>query len=248
MKKKVPLEILQKIQPLIDQYPNLITLVPDTSVIFKFKDADPDSVFHFTLVERNESTWKYILTYAPSSTYNVSETSSETDANKICEIFESWIINLKTYNELNTIFDDPAQKSYQKYYYDNYQIVDEDAEYAPFDPPRVLYLEEHLEAVKEFVEKNVELFKDPADAESIKASCDELIEELTVSPKNTVMKKLTNIWAKISKGGTKLMKKFLTEFGSELKKKLIEEGVTTITKYLSDHGGDIIDTVSSVIS
>ena len=76
----------------------------------------------------------------------------------------------------------------------------------------------------------------------------ELIEELTVSPKNTVMKKLTTIWAKISKGGTKLMKKFLTEFGSELKKKLIEEGVTTITKYLSDHGGDIIDTVSSVIS
>ena len=62
------------------------------------------------------------------------------------------------------------KKANQTYYYDNYQIVDEDAEYAPFDPPRVLYLEEHLEAVKEFVEKNVELFKDPADAESIKAS------------------------------------------------------------------------------
>ena len=58
MKKKVPLEILQKIQPLIDKYPNLITLVPDSSAVFKFKDSDPNSDFYFTMSFRNNSTGK----------------------------------------------------------------------------------------------------------------------------------------------------------------------------------------------
>ena len=229
MKKKIPLEVLQKIQPLIEKYPDVIIPIIDASVSFKFVDADPESDFYFLMHYRNDK-GKHVIKFSPSSSTVIGEYVVEAVIDDVVKYFESWVNILIGYNNLNTIFDDNAQNAYHKYYYDEFKIVDDDANYAPFDLPRIFLLEEHLENIKEFVDANIQLFKVPDVAESIKVACDELIEELTSTPKNVVMKKLTGIWAKITKSGTSLMKSFFKSFGEEFRKKLIEETATVLTK------------------
>lgn len=227
MKKKIPLEVLQKIQPLIDKYQDLIIPIMDPSVAFTLKDADPDSDFVFVVDHRN-SDGIHTVSYKPSSVSDVRSAKAGLSIDDIVKYFEVWLGILKSYQDTPTIFDDHAQKKYEDYYYQEYKVVSEDAAYAPFNPPQVLYLAGYLERVKEFVEHNADLFSDSKLIDEINQDCDTLAEELPTKPQNRVIKSISSIIAKIVKASVTVMKKFTTTVLPELRQAVLEKTIDVI--------------------
>jgi len=235
MKKKIAVAVWQKIQPLIDSYSKLFSPKKTDQLAFHLVDNDSESTFYFKS-KLQDTNGNFNVEFYPFSIELLKIHEETVSLEGLVNYIKKWADVLKTYEDTPTFYDDHAQKKYEDYYFEEFKIINPEADYAPFDPPKVIYLEYHIEQVKEFVNENASVFKNSEIVKEINSDCDNLLEELTSSSQNTVVKKLAKIWAKISKNGAKLLKKLLSSFGQELQKKLIEGGAESFTDFLGELG------------
>lgn len=232
MKKKLPLTVLEILEPFLSKKGNNYELAESGEYLLQFKDKDKASDFYFRIMKyKNGNELLLLIEFKPASKDSVENTQTWVRAGALEPHFTNWISLLDRYDKVKSIFDDPIIDAFKNEYYADWELVDEDADIAPFSPKKILLLDEHLE----YIESNIEKYKTETNEQEIleiKSNVSELRKNLTKKSKAWVVNNLSNIWAKITKQGPGLLKEFI----SEAKKEIIKGGA----KYLIEQATEII--------
>jgi hypothetical protein len=233
MKRNVPLEARIKLQTIIDENRDLVEPVDNPSVILHLVESVSNSPFFFTVEKQNQNA-KYLVKYMPQHSSTLTEGYFEYDIDDVAKTLKSWFNLLKGYKESRWIHDDHAQKKFEDFFYEEYKVDSEDADYAPFNPPQILRIAGAIENIKTFVDTHQALFDSHVTVEAIKQDCDKLTEELPTKAQNRVIKAIASIYARIIKVSISMMKKFNETAMPEVQQVLIEKGVEKVIELVSN--------------
>lgn len=233
MKKKIPLQVLETIEPYVNKKGTSFDSIDPNGFLLKFIDKDDSSDFYFNVeTYKIENGFQLLVDWKPSNKQTIANKKMWIKAEQLDSYFTNWLKLLDGYENVKTVFDDPILEAFADEYFTEFEIIDEDADVKPFSTKQVLLLDNHLESIQ----KRIDKFQTPenkAEIEKIKTNVEELRNNLTKKSKKWVIKQVSKIWAQITKQGPKLMKEFL----SETKKHAIKEGV----KLLFEKGADLIN-------
>ena len=220
-KKKLPLEILKALEKFVTLKGEQFDVIDPGNFLIKVKDKDKNSDFYFYVEQfKQESGFKLLIDVKPKDAQIVTNYRTWINTNELQNFFNNWVLLLKEYDKVKSFYDDPIVQSFADEYYAEFKIIDPNAEIEPFNPTQILLLDKHLESL----EKNITKYQNELNKDQLKEIKEEILDlrdNLTSKSKVWIIKKLSFIWAKITKQGTKLMKELL----SEAKKQIVKEGV-----------------------
>lgn len=238
-KKDLPLVILKTLEPYVGLKGDKFEVIEPKENLLKVIDKDVDSDFHFT-IEKYQRTqnggFQFLMTRSPKNGNDNGQYQAWLEISGLGGQFEAWLKLLDDYETTNSFFDDPIAKSFRDEFFAEFEIIEEDADINPLNTKQILLLDSYLDSVEaKLSEFTTE--QNSQDILEIKEDILQLKDNLTRKSKKWVVAKLTNIWAKIAKQGTKFIKEFL----SESKKELIKQGVKGIIDYVKENGQDLLN-------
>jgi len=238
-KKDLPLVILKSLEPYVNLRGEKFDVVDPKENLLKVIDKDSDSSFHFTIEKYqkdNNGKFQFLMNRIPRSVNDNGVYQTWVEISELAGQFEAWVKLIDEYETVNSFFDDPIAKSFKEEFYDEFELIDEEAEKKPLKTKQILLLDAYLESVDS---KLTELTtkQNSSEIQDIQADIVLLRENLTFKSKKWVVSKLTGIWAKIAKRGTKFIKEFLTES----KKELIKQGIKGLIDYIKENGADLLN-------
>ena len=166
-----------------------------------------NSVFYFNVskpVEEGASVTKNLqVNYKPQNVGTIASAKSQLEYKDIPPIFESWINVLKAYEkiDLNKFLGDFA-KVYEDEVYDDFEILDDDASYMPFDTPRIEFWYKYLSYVELVIKQEPE--QDRPEIQELLIGIVDLKENLATKTKAEVVSQYAKLAANAKKIGTKL--------------------------------------------
>lgn len=228
MKKKIPLAILEALQPLADSNLELVKPVKNGEIIFHLIDKDEESNFFYQVVRQELSNGVpgYIVEYQPRSKDDVSKYKVWLKLDQVISSVQSWLTLIAAYNKIQTVYDDPIIKSNQERFEKQFDIIDEDAEYAAFDLTQQIYLDDYLNSTraKLLALKDGKTELEVAELTELENEASEIQKNLTKEPKKAIVKRLAKFWAKAQKIGLDVIKEIFINVTVELTKKLLTGG------------------------
>lgn len=227
-KKEIPLIILESLQPFADQNSDIIKSINSDSLFFHLVDIDPNSDSYFKLIkyERRADGTFYQIEYKPSSKENTNAHNVFTKIDGVVSFAKIWIDLIKAYNALHKVHDDPILKAYEDHFFKQVDIVDGDADYAPFDIDRQLFLDQYLQNVDSSLEKlKSEKSKDEIDElSSLQEEAKLIRHDMTKLTKRKAVRRLSKFWARAQKVGLDVIKEIFINLASDFAKKMLTGG------------------------
>lgn len=237
-KKDLPLVILKLLEPYVNLKGSKFEVVDPKENLLKVIDKDSDSSFHFTIEKYQQNKngkFEFLMNRIPRNVNNNGVYQIWVEISGLSGQFEAWVKLLDEYETVNSFFDDPIAKSFKDEFYAEFEIIEEEAENHPLKTKQILLLDDYLESVdSKLTELTTE--QNSSEIQDIQADIVLLRENLTTKSKKWVVNRLTAIWAKIAKRGTKFIKEFLTES----KKELIKQGIKGLIDYVKENGTDLL--------
>ena len=233
-KKDFPLAILKALEKFVHLKGEKFTISPSKEFLVEIMDSDDESNFHL-IIEKHEFKKEglyILLNTKPTDENNIALTRKWIKIESLATEFENWMAILDEYRNTHSFFDDPIIKSFSDGYYAEFEIIDENSEIEPLNPKQILFLDKHLENIEQNITKH-ETESNKKELDEIKEDVIYLRENLTSKSKVWVIKKLSTIWAKLTKQGTTFLKEFL----SEAKKQVIKESV----KFLIEQAPELLN-------
>lgn len=229
MKKNTPLEIWERLQPLVDQNKEYIMAIPDNGSMFHVKDRDIKSSFFFKIVRQQSVNGRtsYYAEIAPRSTSSIEKHTTLGPPEHITEVFKQWIEIIKTYNSIQTVYDDPIIQANQARFEKQFEILDDDAETSSFNLDQQIFLNDYLDSAKTKIEalKDGRTTEEVNQLEDLKNEATEIQKLLTKETKNKIIKKLARFWAKAQKIGLDVIKEVIKDVAVEFTKKILTGGL-----------------------
>lgn len=228
MKKKIPLTILEALQPVADKNLDLTKTVKNSNSIFHLIDKDENSDFYFKVSKQEVRSGKlhYLIEYQPRSKDNVNAYSTLLTTEEVLVSIKKWLALLQAYNKIHTIYDDPILKSNQDRFEKQFDILNDDADTTSFDLSQQIYLDEYLSNVKSKLfalhEGRPEIQN--KELEEIAVEATEIQNNLTKETKRQIVKRLAKLWAKAQKVGLDVIKEIFVNVAADLAKKLLTGG------------------------
>ncbi|HXB13921.1 MAG TPA: hypothetical protein VNZ45_18170 [Bacteroidia bacterium] len=231
-KKDFPLAVLEQmekeIQPLLKTGFLVAHQIKDEQVIYHLIDnSEYDFFFKISQYTVDARGIRYIVGQKPSTKLNLESSEFWMTIKDLSNAYKTWIDIIDGYDKASFVHDDPIIKSYQAEFEKKFDIVDADADIAPFSLEQQLYLDNYLEHVK----KQMSLLKAGMNDEEQKPFMDiesdaiQLQKDLTRENKRKIVKKLSKILAKAQKIGLEVFKKVAIDFLTEFSKKLLTGGL-----------------------
>lgn len=232
MKKNLPLEILKSLEKFVNLQGDQFEVIEPKSFLLRIKDKDSKSSFYFNVEQyKQDSSFRLLIDFKPKDNQSVDNVRIWIPSKNLQAVFDAWVSILKEYEKVKSFYDDPIIKTFADSYFADFEIIDENADIEPFLPMQILMIDKHLDSISKGLIK-YRNDKNDTQIDDINADILDLRDNLTSKSKKWVVKRLSIIWAKITKQGPKLMKDLL----SETKKQLIIEGV----KMIINTGIDVI--------
>lgn len=228
-KKDIPIKVLEILEPFVLKKDKHFEIDYNSNALLKFIDTETDSDFYFEINKFEKEIITLIV--KPTNRSTINESSININSKDLGTYFENWIKILESYNNVKSVFDDPILKSFEEEYYTDFEILEEDKD-KPLENDKILLLDDYLENLV----KGLEVHKTEVNKSKIEEIQENIIilqENLTNNSRQEIAVKISKIFAKIKKLGTKYLKEFITE-GT---KQLISKGV----KLLIEHGPNIIE-------
>lgn len=225
MKNKIPYVVLERIQPLIDEYENLIEVDLDPNFAYKFAYAlGDDFYFH---VEHQSTNAKHRITYKPLSNAELKQHTAEVDVEQLVQVFKQWLTLMGKYAKINTIFDNISYATYQKEFLNDFKLVDPDADTKPFGFGQQSAIYDYLDNIRGLLPAYQESLPEEKWPElaAIEKECTDLQNDIPSLTQTQTVKRLTKIWGKARKLSIPIMKEFFKVFGNETMKELAKKGV-----------------------
>jgi hypothetical protein len=237
-KKDLPLVILKSLEPFVNLKGDKFEVIDPKENLLKLIDKDSDSSFHFTIEKyQKDNNQKYLILVnrIPSNVNDNGVYQNWIEISGLTAQFEAWVNLLDEYEAVNSFFDDPIGKSFTEEFYAEFEIIEEEVKNNPLTTKQILLLDAYLESVES---KLKELTNEENSSEILDINADIIIlrDNLTTRSKKWVVTKLTSIWGKIAKQGTKFIKEFLTES----KKELIKQSIKGLIDYAKENGADLL--------
>lgn len=244
IKKKMSLALLQTIEPIIKDNIDLIELQEKEGQILIIKDVDKNSDFIFTIEKEEIKENKLLIIFycKPWSDTIKKDVGTTYELGDFEIKLKQWFLYLKQYNS-KTIFDDPLSKQYQKEFYDDFKIIDDDSEVKGFSFYQQLILDNYVSGVLEYVEE--------LDTEDIGATLKaDLITEITElrtsisnETKDGFIKRFSKFLAKTRKNSFKVCEFAFKEFIKEV----IKEGAKKGFNFSVDHAPQYLEYFKSLL-
>lgn len=216
-KKDFPISVHQNLNQLRSEFPRNFKSASPNSPLMVFKDTDENSKFYFqvTSYEKSNNDFYYKIAYRPINADNLDAQALSLKFEDLHRRLKTWKSVIELYDQTQHFFYDPIVESYTKEYFDEYQILEDDADINPFDIKRQLlidnYLENSVKFLQKFQKKDNEINLD----EPIQLAIS-LRNSLTTLTKNEVIKKLSQFWAVSRKKGLPIIKEIFFELAKEL--------------------------------
>lgn len=229
-KKDIPVDLLKAIEAIAQSNLDIIQLRADDNTYYSFVENDPKSKNFFRIFIdgtkriNNYDGRNYAFEFKPANTSTTSAKVVQGTMNFLTDQFENWLKIIKDYESTVSIHDDNFTKQYADFYYNEFKTSDSDAFISPFNPDQQNILDLYLDSFYDTIENSGESI-----TENIKQQL--LIEikniknDLPVSTKAQVVKRVTHVFGKVYKVSKELGKELVSEAKKHLFKKLIELGV-----------------------
>lgn len=200
--KPIVLRMYEELSKDIDY--NIVHFVSDAQGIY-IADNDPNTNFYFK-VSYSQS---FLVEKIPASSTNVGlGKNSFTQKTQIVEAYTCWQDIIRDYQAIpKTLQIKDLEASYYEEFLSNVELLDDDAQTAPFDFAKQMLLAEYCHITREKLSK----FKERTNEN--KQEIDEIITDINSLEKNIpkltkteTVKKVFRIWAKVRKLGFGLFK------------------------------------------
>jgi hypothetical protein len=228
MKKKIPLAILEALQPVADNNLNLIKVVQDNNSMFHLLDKDENSDFYFKVSKQEirNGNLNYSIEYKPRSRDLINAHSTWVTSEGVLQVIKMWLELLMSYNKIHTIYDDAILKSNQERFEKQFEILDDNSETTSFDLNQQIFLDEYLTTVKS---KLIALQEGRSESqvkelEELAIEATEIQNDLTSQTKSQIIKRLSRLWGKAQKVGLDVIKEIFVSVTAELAKRLLTGG------------------------
>ncbi len=228
MKKNVPLRVLKELEPYVKSEYDFVKIRKKKDRLLSLVDIDIESDFFFELTKYEVQNSKLIVTILrkPKNELSNEEFTERVGIEHLKPRFESWLKIIDSYEKVDNYFDDPILKAYQNEFFENFKILDEDADTIPFEIKQQLAIEQHLNSIIEVIEKEDE----SEESIEIIGESNNLKRDLGKLTKTETFNKMCLIWGKVRKHSFQTLKVIMTK-GTE---KLIEYSVSKGFEILLD--------------
>lgn len=194
------------------------------NAVILFKDKDPKSDFYFKVDKINAEIGKrttYSIDYKPSTRENVLSVKATVNVDDLKKKMQSWLLLMNQYNEKTLLFDnDPIINAYYDELEPAFEILDDDADYSPFNYSQQKTLISLYEDVIESIIENTTK-ENEDESQIIIQGIRESQELITKSTKKEVVEKFRKNLAKLRKFSIQVFEKTLVKYFSDIGKKLI---------------------------
>jgi hypothetical protein len=219
-KRKFPHIILTQLNYLKENFPIESKRVKASDCLLRFEDKIEESDFYFQInsYNFNNNEFQYLITYHPTNENTLNGKTRSLNFASLETNFKNWGNVLKLFNETEYFNDDPTTTYYTKEFYDEYQLIEEDADINPFDIRRQILIDNYLENSLKFLEKYEDINNE--DLSEVKNEALELRKNLTNLSKNAVVLKLAKFWAISRQKGLPILKEIFFELAKDIVKEL----------------------------
>jgi len=236
-KKDIPFTLLQAIEKIAQTNLDIIQLKKEDNTYYSFIEQDPNSKNYFKIFVdgtkhiSNYDKNGYAFTMKPADTTRTSHLMHQGKVEDVVNHFNAWLKIIRAYNDIKSLHDDTFAKSYADFYFNEFKIFDEDADTSPFNPNQQDIIELYLDSLTLGIENTSEPIDSVSKAEMI-LEIQEIKNDLAISTKTQVMKRLTKVFGKLFKQSKKFAKEAVKEAQKQLIKKLFDLGVEYAPKLL----------------
>jgi hypothetical protein len=216
-RSKYPLVLLKGIESVLDSFSDieeqngeLITEAspsnsPDTQMLrlsfvpyhISYIPRDEAFDFYFELrgIRYNNSIIEYWVRFKPSSPSSIEEAEAQGKLEATESRLKNWISLLKQYNTVRLSKKERFTAESAEQFYADFELVDEDANTAPFDNDKQVLVYKLLEFVKETVEHVED--GDQEESKLIVQQIESLQQIIPTITKAAVLKELSKVYAKV---------------------------------------------------
>lgn len=218
-KKDYPLVILQQLFELKRKYPSESKIVKADNSLLRFEDKDALSNFYFQINSfgKNNQGFYYSVSYKPASANELEKADRNLSHPDLLKRIDNWSETIQKFNKTDYFASDPLIDSYAKEYFDEYRIIEEDADIKPFDLRRQIIIDSYLNESIKYLESYEKEIPDIDLSEPIEIAT-ELKNTQFELTKNQVIKRLSIFWAVTRKKGLPILKQVFFELAKELMK------------------------------
>lgn len=240
-KKDIPLDLLKTIEPIAQANLDLLQFKKEDNTFYSFVETDTNSKNFFKILidgdKRigNYDGTKYTFEFKPTDTTNAQHSISQTTLKNLGEQFQSWMTLIRDIHQIPSVHDDNYLRQYAEFYYNEFKIVDVDADNSPFDPNQQDFIESYLLSLTNIIKQSGDKLSDLTKQELLK-DIDLIQANLPTTTKSQVMKAITKVFGTLYKTSKTFAKEIVSEAKKHLVKKLIELGIEYGPKLLEMFG------------
>jgi hypothetical protein len=215
-KKKLSVALNQAVEPLIKEYANIIRIKESKDYQLYLTDADPASDFHFGISKETSDRGGHYIHFSckPQNNQTNAALATSGSLDTFLQYLKIWLSNMKYYDQ-DSILDDPILRGYEQEYFNDFKIVDENADCSAFNYEQQLLLDHFLGKISD----NIDSFKNESNTyliDNIREEAQSIQSSITTETKNVIMKRITKLFAKSQKAGLKISNYILKEFFKEV--------------------------------
>jgi hypothetical protein len=215
------------VRQFVEKNSDILELTSVNSMVLLIKDKSKISDFQFLIHSPHQDNRNKILfkaDYNPTNSAVVATKKTITEEKSILTILEQWINLIRSYNKASWTPEENILNEYEREFYDNFEILDEDADINPYELDKQIIIHNYfvnvIKVLKVNEEDNAELIKE---AEEIKDNIPKMTKKATI-------KKISRFFANVRKKSLPLLKEVL-ELG---RKEVFKRGI----KFVLDNIGD----------
>jgi hypothetical protein len=217
--------LFNKLRKFVDENGEILELSKNEPFHLVIEDKSKKSNFKFSISDPKQDNKNKILfttEYNPQNTVLASTKKMSAEERTINTLFDQWINLLHQYNRVKLSPEESILNEYEKEFYENFEILDEDADTQPYELEKQVIIHNYFVQVINILELNESENKELiTEAKIIK-------ENIPKMTKKTTVKSISSFFAKVRKKGLPLLKELLEAGKKEIFKKAIKAGFELI--------------------
>jgi len=223
-------QLFTKTRKFVEKNSDILELTKNNAFELLIEDKSKQSTFKFLIYRPSQSSANKILFNVelnPTSSVSLVSTRYTTEEKTVTTLLEAWTKLIRQYNDIHLTTEDSILNEYEKEFYDNFELVDEDADTNPYELEKQIILHNYFGNVIKLLQTN-----EIENSELIEEA-KEIRENIPKMTKRTTVKKISRFFAKVRRKSLPLLKELLDAGKKELFKRAITGGFDLVDGLIS---------------
>lgn len=236
-KKDIPLDMLKAIEKTALANRDIIQKKNEDNTYYSFVETDLKSKNYFKVfidgTKRLSGYDKKFFAHEwkPVDSARATHSARQGSIQEVSAQFDKWVKLIREINETQSVHDDIYSKFYSDFYFNEFKIVDNDADTSPFNPDQQDLIELYIDSLSNAIESSTGQLDDIIKTELI-SEIKEIKLALNTSTKTKVMQRITKVFGKLYTKSKPFAKEIIAEAKKRLIKKLFDLGIEYGSKIL----------------